>query len=221
MQIFESETPQNEPIFATTVGIREYALEKGKNTESLIEGAIVQATDRIVKMAEHEIKAGASTKEILHKYAARAVSDVTKQHMASGLSIPRVFFGGKYQLEDVIQAASCVDAAAFNKVVLEEGFGLECEIHEARLGVVPGHHYVEVKETGQIVDAVLRGKNNPGGFFPNKEVFQRRLDFINSGGISMVVKQIKGIIRPKEVEESGSENYRNKTPQIETASAEI
>jgi len=193
---------KDEKLYSTTAGIREYAISKGTNTEALIEGTILQATNKLLEVAKEDIKEGKSQREILEKYAGKVVSEVTKEHMSSGLSIPRVFFGGNYNLEDVISAASCIDAATFNKVILEEGFGMICTIHTTRLGVVPNHHYVEIDSTNQVIDPIVGRKENPGGFFKSKKLFERVMDIINTGGTKLIVKQVKNMIFPEREEPS-------------------
>lgn len=187
---------KEELVYSKRVGIKEYAVTKGETTEALLDGTIIQATERIIQEATKEGLDTEKTEIIVNELAPKIVAEVTADHMGSGLSIPRVFFGGKHELADVIGAASCVDAAVFTKTVLEQGFGITSEIKSARLGVVPNHHFVELA-TGEVIDPIIGGKKNPGGYFKTKKRFQRRLDIINSGGLNVIVKQIKNIIRSK------------------------
>lgn len=199
-------TPKDE-IFATTVGIKEYALEKGEDSEALIKGAVLSASSKMEsKFKDHP---DMTKEEFLEKHGIRIVSEVTAEHMQSGLSIPRVFFGGKHELADVLEATSCIDAAVFTREVLKEGFGVASEVKTARLLTTSKHHYLEL-DNGSVIDPIIGSKKNLGGFFKNKKMFDRTLSTINSGGVTAVVKQIKNIINPQD---EGEPDFRqNKSP---------
>lgn len=191
----EIKNPERELLFEECLGIRKYALEQGVSTEKLLEGTILQSSEEVstIVQASPEKYSSMSAEEIVKLLAPKVVSKVTYEHMSSGLSIPRVFWGGKYELADVINAASCVDAAVFTREVLSKGFGIEAEIKKTRLGVVKDHHYLELP-SGEVIDPVIDFKGNRKGYFKNKELFERQLSIINSAGISVLIKQIQHII---------------------------
>lgn len=181
-------------LYSTCSGIREYALTCGKSTEDLLEGAIVETAERVKKIAQAvgHFDSDIPTREIALRLAPKVASEVTKRHMSSGLSIPRIVMGGSYELQDVLKAASCIDASVFTREVLDRGFGIKADMKKIRLGVIPNHHYLEL-ENGAIIDPVIAAKKEGGGFFPSKTEFLNRIDAINSGGISLLKKQILNI----------------------------
>lgn len=187
----------HELLFSSRTGIREYALISGKSTEELLRGVIVGASEKLIEIAKEKslIPTTKKTEEIVRQLAPPIVAEITVHHMSSGLSIPRVFFGGKYELADVIKAVSCIDATVFIKEVLYKGFGIKSEIKTIRLGVVKDHHYLQL-ETGARIDPIVRSRKNHGGYFADPNKHQFRVDCFNSGGVALLRKQITNIIFP-------------------------
>lgn len=173
-------------LFKGRLGLREYALSIGKSTEELLKGAILEVKDRYLQCFKKEgSNKIPSVPEI--------VAEVAIDYMRSGLSIPRVFFGGRYKLEDVLQAVSCIDASVFIKEILEKGFGISSTIERCRLGIVKDHHYLQL-EDGTIIDPILRTRRNTTGFFKNQAEHKRLIGKFNRGGVDLLVNQLLVIL---------------------------
>lgn len=187
------EKSESNEMYRTCMGIQDYALTRGEDTEALLRGVILETSNEIQKRRTDKDSILSGT-ELATKYGSEATALVTKRHMGSGLSVPRVILGGDYKLEDVIGAANCMDATIFSKVVLEEGFGIKSEIGKTRLGVVPEHHYLKVQD-GSVIDPIIGCGNNRPGYFRTEEKYRRALNAINTGGMSVVVNQLRRILK--------------------------
>ena len=170
----------------------------GQSTEDLLAGTILSVSEKLKQKAitNNLISTPIKAQDIIEQLAPKIVAVTATDHMGSGLSVPRVFFGGNYELADVIQAVSCIDATVFIKEVLERGFGIKSEIKKTRLGIVRNHHYIELN-SGSVIDPILRSKSNRGGFFENVQKHKTRVDTFNSAGLNLILRQIYGLAHPK------------------------
>ena len=188
----------NDSIYSKRIGIRNYTLVENEETKRLIEGIILTSSNKLRELLDGKNGKNISEEE-RKKIIIKIVSEEAVNYMRSGLSVFRVFLGGRYNLQDVLNAVSCIDASIIIKRALEEGFGIESEIMTTRLGVVKAHHYLEIKINEDVmrIDPILRTKRNKGGVFYSKETHERFIDNFNSLGMKGICRQLFRFIRQK------------------------
>jgi len=183
-------------IYSERIGIRNYTLMENEETKRLIEGIILASYNKLRNLLDSKNISEEERKRIITK----TVAEVSVDHMRSGLSVFRVFLGGKYNLQDVLNAVSCIDASVLIQRVLEQGFGISSEIETTRLGVVNSHHYCVVKSNDNndvIIDPILRSKKNKAGVFYSRNEYERIISIFNSLGMKAVFKQLWRFVKPK------------------------
>jgi len=195
-------------MYSKRIGIRNYTLVETKETQKLIEEIILSSSNKLNELLRD--KENLFDEERI-KLVIQAVSLASIEHMKSGLSVFRVFLGGDYKLEDVINAVSCIDASLIIKIVLERGYGISSEIETIRLGIVNDHHYLRVKpfnvsnqnvnnqkrDQEIIIDPILRSKRNPAVIFYSDKDHKRLISNFNSLGLKGIVRQIFRLVKPR------------------------
>lgn len=210
----EATQDESRLVYSTRPGIRRYALERAQTTDELLLGASIDVADLLDRKYESEGRPVPEHAEIL-KDVPRAVAEVIKGYMSSGLSIPRVLLGGNYKLEDVLDAVSCIDASVFARELCRE-FGLDGRIETTNLLAVPNHHFFAL-DSGEVIDPIMSAKRNPGGYYPTREAFEKRLAAVNSLGFKAMVSQTRRLLTGA-INQSGAPQ-KSKHPTDATSAA--
>lgn len=170
------------PIQKERYGLRNYTLIASEHTNTFIAGCIEKCRQIQSQLRE-------KNQELP---MAQIVARVLAEEVQSNIYFPRLLIGGKHNLEDVVNNASCFDISVFAQLVLH-GLGIESQGQKIPLLMIP-KHYFTVTENDEVIDLFVRGKQCPDGYFKSVEEYQVRLKQVHSLGLTGISKQAKKLV---------------------------